>query len=214
VSGSFALGDLVQRGDQGFEFGAVEELHLVEQEDDAGLVLGRRFAEGDEEVGEVVAEVAGVGAAEHGLDVDADLEPFWRAQRERLEDRGGAAGAFLHPLGRADREQRPACEPGDQRPELGLVGDLALGGAEARLFGDRLEGVQEHGLADAAQAGDEHALLRPPELEAGEQDAEGLDLLVAAGQRGRARPGPGRVGVADRVDAASVATYTGFIRIK
>jgi ubiquinone/menaquinone biosynthesis C-methylase UbiE len=34
---------------------------------------------------------------------------------------------------------------------------------------------------DAAQAGDEHALLRPPELEPGEQDAEGLDLLVASG---------------------------------
>jgi hypothetical protein len=36
-------------------------------------VLGGRFAECDEEVGEVVAEVAGVCAAEHCLDVDGSM---------------------------------------------------------------------------------------------------------------------------------------------
>jgi hypothetical protein len=40
----------------------------------ARLVFGRRLAERDEEVGEVVAEVAGVAAAEHRVDVDADLQ--------------------------------------------------------------------------------------------------------------------------------------------
>lgn len=109
---------------------------------------------------------------------------------------------LLHPLGGADREERPAGEPGGERPELGLVGDLGLGGAEALLLGDRLERVEEHGLADAAQAGDQHALLRPPEREAGEQDAEGLDLLVAAGQgrgagsRGARQTCPSAVGSA------------------
>jgi hypothetical protein len=38
--------------------------------------------------------------------------------------------------------------PGDRSR---FVGDLALRGAELRFFGDRLERVQEHGLADAAQ---------------------------------------------------------------
>src|SRR6266508_2617361 len=166
------------------------------------------------EIGEVVAEVAGIRPAKHRLHVDADLQPLRCAQRERLEDGGGAAGALLHPLRRADREQRAAREPGNQRPELGLVRDLALGGAEALLLRDRLEGVQQYGLADPAQAGDQHALLRPPELEAGEQDAEGLDLLVAAGQGRRPGSGAGCIRVADRVDAASVATYTGFIRIE
>jgi hypothetical protein len=136
------------------------------------------------------------------------------SQGERLEDCGGAAGALLHPLGRADREQRPAGEAGDQRPELGLVGDLALGRAQARLLRDRLERVQKYGLADTAQPGDEHALLWPPELEPGEQDAEGLDLLVASGQRRWPGAGARRVRVADRIDPASVTTYTRFSLIE
>lgn len=49
-----ALGDLVQGGDQRLELGLVEELDLVEEEDDAGLVLLGCLAEGEEEVGEVV----------------------------------------------------------------------------------------------------------------------------------------------------------------
>jgi hypothetical protein len=63
------------------------------------------------------------------------------------------------------------------------------------------EGVQQDRLADPAQPGDQHALLGPREPETREQDAEGLDLLVAAGQRRRAGAGTGRVGVADRVDS-------------
>ena len=122
------------------------------------------------------------------------------------------ARSFIRLAGLIASSARRA-RPGGERPELGLVGDLGLGGAEALLFRDRLEGVQEHGLADAAQAGDQHALLRPPEPEAGEQDAEGLDLLVAAGQSRGAGSGAGRVGVADRVDRASVATYRRFIEI-
>jgi hypothetical protein len=65
-----ALVDLVQGGDQPLELCAVEELDLVEQEDDPGLVLVRRLAESEEEVGEVVAE------ADERVDADADLEAF------------------------------------------------------------------------------------------------------------------------------------------
>ena len=121
-----------------------------------------------------------------------------------------ARRARLHPFGGADREERAAGQPRDQGAKLGLVRNLALRGAEARLLGDRLERVEEHGLADASQAGDQHALLGPPALEAGEQDAERVDLLVAAGQRGRPGAGARRVRVPDRVDGATVATYTGF----
>jgi hypothetical protein len=78
-----ALRYLVQRGDERLQFGTVEELHFVEQEDDAGLVLGRRLAERDEEIGEV-AEVAGIRPAKHRLDVDAHLQPLRCAQRVRF----------------------------------------------------------------------------------------------------------------------------------
>jgi hypothetical protein len=52
-----------------------------------------------------------------------------------------------------------------------------------------------------------------PDAQAGEQDPEGLDLLVAAGQRRRARAGARRIWVADRVDRRSIPTYTEFCLI-
>ncbi len=58
----------------------------------AGLVLGGgRLAECDEEVGEVVAEVAGVDPAEHRLDVDADRQPL-RVRSVNALKTGGVAG--------------------------------------------------------------------------------------------------------------------------
>jgi len=67
-----------------------------------------------------------------------------------------------------------------------------------------LRGLVESG-DQRLQLGDQHALLRLAEPEAGEQEAEGLDLLLAAGECEGARAGAGCVRVADRVyGAASV----------
>ena len=61
------------------------------QEGDAGLAFLRRLAERDEQVGEVVAEVAAVGRALERLDVDpgGDRAVGGDRDRERLQGAGG-----------------------------------------------------------------------------------------------------------------------------
>ena len=54
---------------------------------------------------------------------------------------------------------------------------------------------QQHGLADPAQTGDQHRLLRVPACQAGEQHVEGLELGIPPDQRRRASAGVGGVGV-------------------
>jgi hypothetical protein len=95
-----ALGDLVQGGDQPLELCAVEELDLVEQEDDPGLVLVRRLAESEEE------ERSSPRPMSASMPTPIS-RPSGGAERELLKDGGGAASARLHPLRGADREQRP-----------------------------------------------------------------------------------------------------------
>jgi hypothetical protein len=46
-------------------------LHLVDQEGDAGVPLPGRLAEGDEQVGQIIAQVAGVGDALDRVGVDS-----------------------------------------------------------------------------------------------------------------------------------------------
>ena len=70
---------------------------------------------------------------------------------------------------------------------------------------DALERVEQHRLADAAQAGDQQALLRPAGREAAEQQRELLELGIAPGQGGRRRSGAGSVGVSQRVDRLFIA---------
>lgn len=51
------------------------------------------------------------------------------------------------------------------------------------------------------------------ETQAGKQDTEGLDLVVAAGECRWAGAGTGGVRVVDRVDQKSLQTFTEFIQI-
>jgi hypothetical protein len=60
----------VQAGDERFELVDAQELDFVDEEGDPGLAFLGCFAERDEEVGEVVGEVAAVGGALERLDVD------------------------------------------------------------------------------------------------------------------------------------------------
>jgi hypothetical protein len=68
----------VQGSDKCLEARAREELGFIEQEDDAcALVLGD-LSKGQEQVGQVVGEVAAVGDSLQSIDVEARRErPVW-----------------------------------------------------------------------------------------------------------------------------------------
>ena len=86
------------------------------------------------------------------------------------------------------------------RPAQRLVGaGLDLAGAPAP--GDRrgAQLVEQHGLADAAQPGEHQRALRPAARDPLEDDVEGRQLGVPAGELGRALAGAGGVGVPDGI---------------
>ena len=105
-----------------------------------------------------------------------------------------------------------------ERAAQRLVGPgLELAGAPAGAHRRRAQRVEQHGLADAAQPGEHDRALGAPAGHPLEHDVEGVELLVAAGELGRALAGAGGVGVPDRVHDrrlyASLA-LTAYIRIQ
>ena len=102
---------------------------------------------------------------------------------------------LLVAVSRPELAQRHVQRRGD-RPSQRLLGaGLDLAGAPAA--GDRggAELVEQHRLADAAQAGEHEGTFRPAVRDPLEDDVERRQLGVAAGELGRALPGAGGVRV-------------------
>jgi hypothetical protein len=93
------------------------------------------------------------------------------------------------------------------RAERLVLGDLSAHRDPAGVDRPAFERTEEDGLADAAQAGHEHRLLRVSAAEALEQDLESLELSVAADERGRRGAGIRRVRVGARVQTATLSGF-------
>ena len=59
--GKSALNHLVERSNEGLQFGGGKELHLIEEEDHTRVMLPSGFADSDEKLGEVLIEMPGIG---------------------------------------------------------------------------------------------------------------------------------------------------------
>jgi len=130
-----------------------------------------------------------VGLQREGLDHTQDLVDL-RGVR--------AAAATEFP----DGEVQCAGERSTQR----LVGPgLELAGSPAPSDSRRPQRVEQHRLADPAQAGEDERAFGPAAGDAFEDDVECLELTVTAGQFGGTLPGTGRVGVADGIHGATVS---------
>ena len=90
---------------------------------------------------------------------------------------------------------RSAMCSAEDRPAQRLLGPrLDLAGAPAAGDRGRAQLVEQHGLADAAQPGEHEGAFGPAVRDPLEDDVEGRELGVAAGQLGRALPAPGAYG--------------------
>ncbi len=101
-------------------------------------------------------------------------------------------------------------ELGDDAGELlALVALDHAGGDPGALAGDVVELAQENGLADAADAVEDHAAGVDAFAEAGEGDGECVAFVLATDERGRAGAGGGDVGVGFGVQALS---FSGLLK--
>ena len=212
-----ALRQLVAGRAQRRDVRGLHVLHLVdEQRDPDAEVSGHRGGVG-QQLGQVDLQVARVGPAAHGRDVDAQLGDDRAlgaagvAGGERLEHAQEVIDPVRRPVPGRQLADGHVQRAGDRPPDRLLGPGLDLAGAPQPLHRHRPEGVQQHGLADAAQPGQHHAALRPAAGDPLQHDLELGDLTVTAGQLGRPLSGARRVRISHGVHA--IGAYAGSSKI-
>ena len=177
-------------------------LHLVDEQGDADGQVGGHGRGVGQQFRQVDLQVAGVSTPADGGHVDAELgreRPLRRGRiprRERLEH----AQEVIDPV-RGTVPWRKLAHghvqcPGDRPPDRLLRPCLDLAGAPELPHRHRPERVQQHGLAHAAQPGQDHAALRATARDTLEHDLELPDLAITACQLRRPLSGTRCVGVA------------------
>ncbi len=201
------LGQLVtcraQRGDVGLG----DVLHLVDEDGDPDADVAGDAGCVDEQFDQVDLDVAGVGAAGARGHVDARLPPLPELRAPSGADR--RAKAFSTPRKASTRvgsrcrgvsSRTAICSSAGQRAPKRLVGTgLDLPGAPQSSDRLRPQRVEQHGLADAAQSGEDEAALGPPSGHPLEHDVELPKLPVASGQLWWPLAGAWRIRVAYRI---------------
>ena len=163
-----------------------------------------------EQLDEVDLDVAGVGPAAARRRRRCRAASGRAAWRRPAAER--SANALRTPSTSSTRSgsrcrRRARGSPGAGRRTSGRRSDcvgpgLDLAGAPAGADRHRAQRVEQHGLADAAQAGEHQAALGPAARDPLEDDLERVELAVAAGQLGRPLTGAGGVRVAHRIHAS------------
>ena len=127
------------------------------------------------------------------------------AQREGLEHAGDLVDLVGVAVPVGDLADGGVHGLGEREPQRLVGSGLDLAGAPGALDRQAAQRVEQHRLADAAQAGEHHAAVGTAGGDPFEGDLELLQLAVAAGELGRALAGAGGVGVPDRVHDRTVS---------
>lgn len=183
------------------------------QEDDACALVPGDLSKSQEQIGQVVGEVAAVGDPLQSIDVEARRERPVRRDREREgpQDAGGSTRAVLPArLGR-DAEQRPSPELRHAAVEVDPFGDLRLDRRPALLFGRRPELAQQHRLPHSAQTRDDHRLLGVATCQSRQEYVEACELIVAPHKQRRTGTGVRRIGVQAGIHARAFPSFREFI---
>ncbi|HZQ86082.1 MAG TPA: hypothetical protein VFA83_14645 [Acidimicrobiales bacterium] len=181
-------------------------MQLVQRQQDTRFGIAGDLAHLDEQPGQVARQVPTVRRPVHGLDVDADLCPVGQPQAERLQHPECPGHVLPQPLLGLHGQQQPAEGTDQQRRQPALLGDLDVLVEQLPPVhlpaGQMLELVQQHGLPDPPQPGEDLAPPGPAHQHPLQGHVHGLDLPLPTDQRRRAGPGPRAVGVPHRVHSA------------
>ena len=205
VMGKGQLSGPVESHDEGLEDLGLHVVELVDGDEDAGVVVAGHLAQLGEEPGQVGGQIAGVGRPGDGVDVDGHLRSAREADREGLQDAEGSADPFADPASGVHGQQDPAEGRGQPDGEVPVLVDLEVLVEVAPALGQLLELVQEHRLPHPPEPGEHGRAPVTAEQEALEGDVHGLDLPLPPHQSRRPGPGPGAVGVPDRVHQVSLS---------
>lgn len=163
---------------------------LVDRDQRTRGGAGSRFADRDQQIGDVLCEHAGVRLAGDRLDIEAEGRAVRQLQVESLQHTHRAQDRPLCLLrgGAVHVEQRFA-EAGDQQDgEAPGLRCLDEDHAEAVGGRDASEAVEEDGFSDAAQPDRHQALAWPAGSRAPDRDPERVGEAVATDERRGWRP--------------------------
>ena len=194
---------MARRAERGDVLGP-EVLHLVDEDGDPAPQVGGKPADIGQQFHQVDLDVARVGPAGDGGGVDAGIPAV-----AQLRIRGGLAlrERLHHPqhvvhlveLRMPELPHRDMRRGGDRAPERLVRARLKLPCAPTGSDCLAAKSVEQHGLSDAPQTGEDQRALGAPLRHAVQHDIELGKLLITAGQLGRALTGTGRIRVPDRV---------------
>ena len=104
----------MQGDDQRRQFAAFDILEFVHEQRERPIFLARRFADRPKQIDQIALEIAGIGKAGLGRDIDAQLDVFV-CQSNRAHETGQRAPCAAHlrlcGLGAVERDQRRAQMP-------------------------------------------------------------------------------------------------------
>src|SRR5215210_7631761 len=116
----------MEAGDQSFKLVRTQELNLVDKESDPCRLLLSGLAEHDEEIREVVAEIAAVGRALERLEIESARDRAVGGDGDREgSERAGDAPELLPPAAlRRDLEESAPNHAPHTSAEVLVLGDL------------------------------------------------------------------------------------------
>ena len=181
---AIVLAGAVERGDQCREFAFGHVLQLVDEQHQRGAAFGGGGSGQVDQVDQVGFEIAIVGHA-HFAQVERGLK-LAVAQLERLDEprqrTKPALGQGHRRLPAVELEQRGAQRRDQHGGERLALGCLDRNAEDALPFRRTAHGVEQHRLADAAQAEQDHALRVAAAADAVERDGGGFQHVLAPGQ--------------------------------
>ena len=205
------LADFMGGGTQGGDILRGKVLHLIEEDRHPSAGVRGEPADIGKQFDEVDLDVPRVGAAGHRGGVDTGVPALADATARVLPLRKGLDHAqHVRRLGvvgmaqLADRLMDRRTEGAAQRL---IRPRLQLAGPPTRAHSRRTQRIEEHGLADPAQPGEDDRALRAATGNSLQHHVEGLELLIPPGEFGWALARPGGIGVANWIHDRSVFGY-------
>ena len=155
----------VHRHHERAEFAGGHVLDLVDEKHDAHLPVGGGLRHGGEQFDQVELQVTRVRQTGRRRELDSDVAEFHLDRADEVpQPRESAADLLLGALHPVELEKRHPERGGEHLPERPVLRRLQIHGKDVPLpLGHMHDFVEQHGLPDAAQTGEQDALHRTAE---------------------------------------------------